>query len=155
MLRAMHEWMTDCGETPLVLVDATHLESDEAGELLDAVAALILAVADAGQRTGVLPIPEVNQLIADVLQPPLSIEVSPEDAALSESWTEVGGRTPTVEVEAAGAGELLEESAADPVERWRPLVERYFAEERVADAAVPVPDAAVGRSCADGLGSSP
>jgi len=117
-----------------VLVDATHLESDEAGELLDAVAALILAVADAGQRTGVLPIPEVNQLIADVLQPPPSIEVSPEDAALSESWTEVGGRTPTVEVEAAGAGELLEESAADPVERWRPLVDRYFAEERVAEA---------------------
>ena len=118
-----------------VLADATHLESDEAGELLDAVAALILDFADAGQRTGVLAIPEVNQLIAEVLQPPPSIEVSPEDAALSESWSEVGGKIPTVEaVATAGAGEPLEESAADPVERWRPLVERYFVEERVTEA---------------------
>jgi hypothetical protein len=118
-----------------LLADATHLESDDAGGVLNAVAELILAVADAGQRTGVLAIPEVNQLIAEVLQPPPSIEVSPEAAAISESWSEVGGTTPTVEaVAAAGAGELPEETAADPVERWRPLVERYFAEERVAEA---------------------
>ena len=117
-----------------VLADARNLESDEAGALLDVVAALILAVADAGQRTGVLAIPEVNQLIADVLQPPPSIEVSPEDDVLSDSWSEVGSRTPTLEAAAAVAAEPLEEPVADPVERWRPLVERYFAEERVAEA---------------------
>ena len=86
-----------------VLADARNLESDEAGALLDVVAALILAVADAGQRTGVLAIPEVNQLIADVLQPPPSIEVSPEDDVLSDSWSEVGSRTPTLEAAAAVA----------------------------------------------------
>ena len=118
-----------------VLADATRLESDEAGDLLDAVAALFLAVADAGQRTGVLAIPEVNQLIAEVLQPPPSIEVAPEAAALSESRSEVGGKIPTVEaVAAAGADEPLEEAVADPVERWRPLVERYFGDERVVEA---------------------
>jgi hypothetical protein len=83
----------------------------------------------------VLAIPEVNRLIAEVLQPPPSIEVSFEDAALSEAWSEVGGKIPTVEaIATAGAGEPLEETAVDPVERWRPLVERHFAEERVTEA---------------------
>ena len=87
------------------------------------------------QRTGVLAIPEVNQLIAEVLEPPPSIEVPPEAAALRESWSEVGGGSSSVEaVAAAEAGEPPEEAAADPVERWRPLVERFFAEERVAEA---------------------
>ncbi|MGB5531844.1 MAG: transglycosylase SLT domain-containing protein [Acidimicrobiia bacterium] len=115
-----------------LLADRTHLDSDEAGELLDAVAALILAVADAGQRTGVLAIPEVNQLITEVLQSPQSIEVSPEVVDPSEPPSGAGGVIPTVD--AVAAGESPEEAAADPVERWRPLVERYFAEERVSEA---------------------
>ena len=66
-----------------VLADATHLDSEDAGELLDAVAATdVVAFVDAGQRTGVLAIPEVNQLIAEVLRPPQSIEVSAETADL-------------------------------------------------------------------------
>ena len=118
-----------------VMVDATDLASDDAGELLDAVAGRVVAFVDAGQRTGVLAIPEMNQLIAEVLRPPPNIDVPTETTDLRERSIEVGDAPPVLEaVDAAEASKSLVDAAADPVERWRPLVERYFAEERVAEA---------------------
>jgi len=121
-----------------VLADATHLDSEDAGEMLDVVAGRVVAFVDAGQRTGVLAIPEVNQLIAEVLRPPTSIEVSGETTALPERSSEAGDAPSIPEaVDAAEAGEPAAEAGeptADPVERWRPLVERYFPEEWVAEA---------------------
>jgi len=118
-----------------VLVDATDLASDDAGELFDVIAGRVVAFVDAGQRTGVLAIPEMNQLIAEVLRPSPNIDVPRETTDLRERSIEVRDAPPVLEaVDAAEAGESLVDAAADPVERWRPLVERYFAEERVAEA---------------------
>jgi hypothetical protein len=118
-----------------VMVDATDLASDDAGELLDVVAGRVVAFVDAGQRTGVLAIPEMNQLIAEVLRPSPNFDVTRETTDLRERSIEVGDSPPVLEaVDAAEAGESFVDAAADPVERWRPLVERYFAEQRVAEA---------------------
>lgn len=116
------------------LADATGLEPAEAGDLLDAVTTLILTVVDAAQRTGVLAAPEVNRLIAEFLQPPASIEVPPEPGDSSEPWSEVGAAASKLEAVVGIRAEVLDEVDADPIGRWRPLVERYFDEERVAEA---------------------
>ena len=117
------------------LAEATELDSDEASQLLDAVAELVLAVADAGQRTGVLAIPEVNRLIADVLGPPPTAEAPEGTADLREPWSEPEVDTPGGErAAAASVGEPVEQLPVDPVERWRPLVEQYFEQARVSEA---------------------
>jgi len=117
------------------LADATDLNSDGAGQLLDAVAELVLTVADTGQRTGVLAIPEVNQLIAEVLGPPTDTDVPAMAEDLSERRSEAGSLPSATEAAATDAGNApVEGAAADPVERWRPLVERYFPVERVGEA---------------------
>ncbi len=117
------------------LADVTDLGGDGVGKLLDAVAELVLTVADTGQRTGVLAIPEVNQLIAEVLGPPTDTDVPATVVDLSERRSEADNLPSASEAAATDADEeAVAKAAADPVERWRPLVERYFPVERVGEA---------------------
>ena len=117
------------------LVDATNLDGDQAGQLLDAVGEIVFTVADAGHRAGVLAIPGVVRLIAELLGTPTIAEVLEEAADLTDPWSEVEETAHRGEVAAIDpAGEAAEQPAVDPVERWRPLVERYFAKDRIAEA---------------------
>ena len=129
---------------PHSALDTSDLESIEDGEVLEAVAALILTVVDAGRRAGVLAVPEVKLMVADVLRWRANIEESQESAAADRPRSDVGNATPNEEgfvtSEAVATSEAVvtsasgEPLAADPVERWRPLVEQYFADEHVAEA---------------------
>jgi hypothetical protein len=118
-----------------VLSDATQIDNAQAGRLLDAVAGRVLVIADAGQRAGVLAIPQVNGLIAELLGSPRTAGGPPETADTGEPWNQVGNaaldREPAAPVP---VGEPFEAPAADPVERWRPLVERYFGSDLVDEA---------------------
>jgi hypothetical protein len=141
------------------LVDATNLDGDQAGRLLDAFGEIVVTVADAGHRAGVLAIPEVFRLIAGLLRTPTIAEVSSEAADLTDPWSEVEDMTHGGEVAAIGpAGEAAEQPTVDSVERWRPLVEQYFAEDRIAEALSIIdcesngdPNATNSRSSAAGL----
>jgi hypothetical protein len=117
-----------------LVADATDLERHEARAVLDSVVALIVAVAEVGQRTGVLAGPEVNRLIADVVRPPASVEVPAEAAGSTEPRSEVEGSASKMQAVVGVGVEPLGEAAVDPIERWRRLVERYFPAERVAEA---------------------
>jgi hypothetical protein len=130
--------MADSGRRSVAvdaLVDATDLDGDQAGQLLDAVGEIVLTVADAGHRAGVLAIPEVVRLVAELLRTPTIAEVSGEAADLTEPWSQAeelaqGGEVATTHL----AGEGAEPPAVDPVERWRPLVEQYFVKDRISEA---------------------
>mgnify|MGYP001819368520 FL=1 len=117
------------------VADALHLDRNRAGRLLDGFAELVLAVADAGQRSGVLAIPEVNQLFAEILEPASTDGFPAVAADVSERWSEVGGVRSTPDAATTDEmGEPIGGGSVDPVERWRPLVERYFPRGRVGEA---------------------
>lgn len=117
-----------------LFADATHLDREGAAQVLDGVAELVLTLADAGQRAGVLAIPEVSQLLAEILGSATDTNVLAASADVGEQWSEARAAQPAAEAATDEMGESAEEVAVDPVERWRPLVERYFARERVGEA---------------------
>ncbi len=147
-----------------LLVRRTDLDHDEAGRLLDAVTGLVVAVAGAGERAGVLASPEIDVLLDAVLD--IAGSLDPQSGRESENvdlLTERPMAAGELLIEADGTardGLLSTEAApvADRVEQWRPLVERYFPPERIEEALSIIdcesngdPNASNPRSSASGL----
>ena len=147
-----------------LLAGETDLDHDDAIRLLDAFTEMLLAVANAGERAGVLAVPEADLLIDVILRAAATVDASAaraiaKAAYLSERSAEAGDLVGDAErrvVDAlAGSTESAEE---DVVERWRPLVEEYFAPELVDQALAIIacesegdPSARNPRSSATGL----
>lgn len=118
-----------------VVVDATDLNGDQAGRLLDAVGGIVFTIADAGHRAGVLAIPEAVVLMAELLRTSTITEVSEEAADLAEPGNRLEESVQLGEGAAVDpGGEPAEQPAVEGVERWRPLVEQYFAKDRIVEA---------------------
>lgn len=147
-----------------MLAGEVDLEHDEAYRLLEAFRTMLLAVAGAGERAGVLAVPETDLLIEAILNVAAAVDPEAERAAakaayLSERSAEARGHVATAErrvVEALATP--VGEAVTDPVARWRPLVEEYFAPELVDQALAIIacesngdPDATNPRSSATGL----
>ncbi len=147
-----------------LLVGRTDLDHGEASRLLDAMTTLAVSVIEAGERAGVLESPEIDDLFDLILEFAGSSDPHSDQAfakadflaeravAAAELWAE-SERTAMIALasEEAVHGE-------DPVERWRSLVERYFAPERINEALSIIdcesngdPDARNPRSSASGL----
>ena len=134
---------------------AGQVELDHAGaeRLLDAVTDLVIAVAGAGERVGVLEDLEVDDLHDALLSIAESVDPQPDQVPLTAG--------PTAEPAIAAADELPppdEDPVPDPIERWRPLVEQYFLPELIEEALSIIdcesngdPDARNPRSSASGL----
>ncbi len=116
------------------------LDHREAGRFLDAAVEVAAALTAAGERTGVLVSPGIDRLLEMVVA----------FVASSEPGSDIAfAKADFLAERAIAAAGLLEESERDamislilepvaspvgPVERWRPLVERYFPEDRVEEA---------------------
>lgn len=147
-----------------LLAEELELDHGKASHLLDAVTALAASVAGAGERAGVLESADIDAVFELILEFVRSSDPHSDQVfAKADFLTE----------RAIAAAELLAESertamdalvsmepplATDPVERWRPLVERYFAPERIDEALSIIdcesngdPDARNPRSSASGL----
>ena len=127
------------------IVDAldrsTDLDRAEADLLARAVAGLVVAVADAGERTGTIVAPDVEDLLDAVLELATAVDAGAEQASakaafLTERAIDVTERVNTAEEQAMQTLAAPEAPApeAGPVERWRPLVERYFGPTLVEQA---------------------
>lgn len=128
------------GGVVTVLADEANVEHDDAYRLLDAFTKMLIAVAGAGERTGVLAIPETDLLIDVILRAAATIDPDAAQAYakaayLSERSAEASELIGAAEravvdalAEASGGG------GVDPVTRWRPLVEEYFPQELVDQA---------------------
>ena len=168
-----------------VLADEADLDYNEAIRQLAAFSEMLLAVADAGERTGVLVVPEVGLLIDVILRAAATVDpdaaqalakatyLSERSAEASDLIGEAERRvvnalaSPTEGTESLTEGtESLTEGTESPterteedaVERWRPLVEEYFAPELVDQALAIIacesegdPSARNPRSSATGL----
>lgn len=123
-----------------VLADETDLDHDEAIRLLEAFTNMLLAISNAGERTGVLVVPEADPLIGVILRvaatvDPDAAQAFAKAAYLSERSAEASDLVGEAERRVVDALAGPTESAeADAVERWRPLVEEYFAPELVDQA---------------------
>ena len=123
-----------------VLAEETDLDHGEAIRLLEAFTAMLLTVADAGARTGVLAVPEADVLIDVILQAaatvdPNAAQASAKAAYLSERSAEAGDLVGEAERRVVGAlAASTEPVEEDAVERWRPLVEEHFAPDLVDQA---------------------
>lgn len=128
------------GGVVTVLADEANVEHDDAYRLLDAFTTMLIAVAGAGERTGVLAIPETDLLIDVILRAAATID---PDAAQAYAKAAYLSERSAEASELIGAAEravvdaLAEASGGvgvDPVTRWRPLVEEYFPQELVDQA---------------------
>gem|GEM_PF-7113958 len=151
------------------IVDAlgrsTDLPTDEADALARAITRMVMVFASAGERTGVLATPDIEDVLDAALVLATSAEVGGEQATAKASF--LAGRaaevTERMERSEEQAMETLVSPApaptvAGPVERWRSLVERYFAPDLVEEALAIIacesngdPAARNGRSGAAGL----
>jgi len=123
-----------------VLADEVDVEHEQAHRLLEAFTTMLHAVAGAGERIGVLAVPESELLIEVILSAAAVVDAdaaqaSAKAAFLDRRSTEASGLVATAE---RGVIEALAvpngEAEADPVTRWRPLVEEYFPPELVDQA---------------------
>ncbi|MEA3501627.1 MAG: transglycosylase SLT domain-containing protein [Actinomycetota bacterium] len=147
-----------------MLAQRTDLDSREADLLLDAVTGLVEVVTGVGKRVGVLTSPEIDALLEAVLDLARSFDQQ-SDQAFAEAdfvaeWETVAAEFP-VEAQRTATDVMPPAEAvpvADPVEQWRPLVERYFSPERIEEALSIIdcesngdPDARNPKSSASGL----
>jgi len=128
------------GGVVTVLAAEVDVDHDEAHLLLDAFTTMLVAVAGAGERTGVLAIPETDLLIDMILRAAATIDPDAAQAYakaayLSERSADASDLIGTAEraVRDAVAG-AADGADVDPVARWRPLVEEYFPRELVDQA---------------------
>ncbi|MGB9357624.1 MAG: transglycosylase SLT domain-containing protein [Acidimicrobiia bacterium] len=128
------------GGVVIVLADEVNVGHDEAHRLVDAFATMLIAVAGAGERTGVLAIPETDLLIDVILRAaatndPDAAQAYAKAVYLGERSAEasdfIGDAERAVVDALAGA---VGGADADPVTRWRPLVEEYFPRDLVDQA---------------------
>ena len=146
----------------VVIVEAfaagTDLDRERAGDVLDAMADTVLAIAETGARVGVLAATGAEPLMDAALEiaaaaDPASAQAAAKAAYLSERPDE-----------AIDLGQEPDPVRADPsvetdaIKRWQKLIERYFPPERVDEALAIVecesggdPDATNPRSSAAGL----
>jgi hypothetical protein len=118
-------------------VDVNHNEADL---LLDAVTALVVAVTRAGERAGVLKSPEIEVLLDVLVEIVRSSDPQADRTFANADFfreraieaAELQAEFEFAAMDALASRETV--STADPVEQWRPLVERYFAPERVEEA---------------------
>lgn len=143
---------------------ATGLERDDAAQVLVAVTDLVHGIAKAGERAGVLPPADDDELLRLVFEltasvDPLSQQASAKAAYLTERAIDTNERILAAEQRAMGAlADGDQAPVAGPVEQWRPIVETYFTSDLVEDALSIIdcesngdPDARNGRSGAAGL----
>lgn len=147
-----------------LLARRADLNHSEADRLLDAVTGLVVAVAGAGERAGVLVSPEIDPLLETLLNFIGSTDPA-SDQALAKAGFLTGRAIAAtelmVEAERTAMDALISAEAvpvAGPVERWRSFVERYFPPERIEEALLIIdcesngdPDAHNSRSGASGL----
>ncbi|MFV9671843.1 MAG: transglycosylase SLT domain-containing protein [Acidimicrobiia bacterium] len=147
-----------------LLAERVGLDHVDAGILLDAVAARVVSVAGAGERAGVLERPEIAVLFDMILEFVRSADPQSDQAfAKADFLAErvVAAAELLAESERTAMDALLSTTAipvAGPVERWRPIVEQYFATERIDEALSIIdcesngdPNARNPRSSASGL----
>jgi hypothetical protein len=128
----------------VVVVDALAVEialdRDEAGRVLDAMTESVLAIAEAGARAGVLTAPAPGSLMDAALEvavaaDPTIAQAAARAAFLSSRADAVVDRRRLPEPAAIRLdGGVFEDAASDPIQRWVPLVERYFPSELVTEA---------------------
>ncbi len=142
-------------------VDLNHID---AGRLLTAVAARVVSVAGAGERAGVLVRPEFAILLDMILEVARSADPQ-SDQAFAEADFLAEWDIATAELLAESERNAMDAlrstttiPVADPVERWRSIVEQYFAPERIDEALSIIdcesngdPNARNPRSSASGL----
>jgi len=147
-----------------LLAEHVDLDHGEASRLLDAMMALAASMAGAGERVGVLESPDIDAVFALILEfvrssDPHSAQVFAKADFLTERAIAVAELLAESELTAMDSLVSTEPpSVADPLERWRPLVEQYFAPERIDEALSIIdcesngdPDARNPRSSASGL----
>ncbi len=147
-----------------LLAERVDIDHSEAGRLLDAAMTLAVSVAGAGERSGVLENPDFDDLFDMILEivrssDPQSDQVFAKADFLTERAIAVAGLL--AESERAAMDALVSTEAVPddgPVERWRSLVEQYFAPERIDEALSIIdcesngdPNARNPRSSASGL----
>ena len=147
-----------------MLAERVDLDHVDAGRLLDAMAASVVSVTGAGERAGVLERPEIANLFNMILEFVRSADPQSDQAfAKADFLAErvIAATELLAESERSAMGALLSTTAtpvAGPVERWRPIVEQYFAPERIDEALSIIdcesngdPNALNPRSSASGL----
>ncbi len=122
------------------LAQRADLDYAQAGHLLDAIVGFVVVMTEAGERSGVLDSPGIDEVLEMMLA-----FVASTDPQSDEAFAKAGYLTER----AIAATRLLEESeriamdaliveetihVVGPIERWRPLVERYFSPDRVEEA---------------------
>jgi len=118
----------------------TGVDHSEAEQLLASVTDLILVIAEAGERAGVLTMPDVDDLFDMVLAYAASADVgagmaSAKAAYLTERAVEAIQRVREAERRAMVVLADAEAPAfAAPIDRWRPMVEKYFTPDLVGQA---------------------
>lgn len=152
----------------VVIVDALAVEialdREQAGRILDAMTESVLAIAEAGARAGVLTAPAPGPLMDAALE--VAVAADPRIAQAAARAVHLSDRAdavvdlPRVSEPAALRADAgaFEEVATDPIQRWVPLVERYFPSELVTEALAIIdcesggdPNATNPRSSAAGL----
>jgi len=147
-----------------LLADRVGLDHGEADRLLDAMMAIAVSVTGAGERSGVMESPDIDVLFDTVLEfirssNPHSAQVFAKSDFLTERAIAAAELLAKSELAAMNALISTEMVPADgPVERWRSLVGKYFAPERIDEALSIIecesngdPDARNPRSSASGL----
>jgi len=151
------------------IVDAlgrtTDLPTDEADALARAITRMVMVLASTGERAGALAAPDVEDVLDAALALATSADVGAEQATAKATFLSQRAVDVTERMEASEehAMETLVSPVpatvvAGPVERWRPLVERYFSPDLVEEALAIIacesngdPAARNGRSGAAGL----
>ena len=147
-----------------LLAERVDLDHNEAGRLLDAMVSLAASVTGAGERSGVLESPDIDALFDAILEfvrssDPQSDQVFAKADFLTERA--IAAAELLAESERAVMDALVSTQAGTgdgPVERWRSLVEQYFAPELIDEALSIIdcesngdPNARNPRSSASGL----
>ena len=116
------------------------LDHAQAGHLLDAIAGFVIVMTEAGERSGVLDSPEIDEILEMMLAFVASTDPQSEGAFAKAGYlTEraiVATRLLEESERIAMDALIVEETVhvVGPIERWRPLVERYFSPDRVEEA---------------------
>ncbi|MEN8234708.1 MAG: transglycosylase SLT domain-containing protein [Actinomycetota bacterium] len=140
------------------------LNHSDADVVLDAIIGTVLALSEAGERSGVLGSPDVEVVYDSVLALMGSVDPQAKQALAKVAHYrttafETEDRMAQVESEVMAALLSSRQQTFEPnVERWRPLVEEYFPLDRVDEALSVMtcesegdPDAKSRRSSASGL----
>jgi hypothetical protein len=147
-----------------LLARQVDLDHGDAGRLLDAMVALAVSLAGAGERAGVLESPDIDVLF-DVIVEFVRSSDPQSDLVFAKADFLTARATTAAELmaesERAAMDALISTAAGPddgPVERWRSLVEQYFAPNRIDEALSIIdcesngdPNARNPRSSASGL----